>query len=131
MSKLSSRFFLAGLLLLSSALSHAQETLISNWNGVWIAEGTLFRIGILVEDGAMKVTQIESLGFEWTNEDGEIQGNIATVEVDYAGVKGTVQAELIDENTAIAFTASCMPDFMVMCVLSKDRQAIFRKVESN
>lgn len=98
---------------------------------MWIAEGTLFRIGILVEDGAMKVTQIESLGFEWTNEDGEIQGNIATVEVDYAGVKGTVQAELIDENTAIAFTASCMPDFMVMCVLSKDRQAIFRKVESN
>lgn len=98
---------------------------------MWNAEGTLFSIGIIIENGEMKVTQIESLGFEWTNENGKIDGNIVTVEVDYAGVTGTIRAELIDAKTAVAFAASCMPDFMVMCVLSKDRQAIFRKVESN
>lgn len=111
--------------------SYGQEAPTSQWNGVWNSEGTLFRIGIVIEEGEMKISQIESLGFEWTNQDGEINGNIATVEVDYAGATGTIQAELIDENTAVVFAASCIPDFMVVCLLSKDRQAVFRKVESN
>ena len=129
MTKTLTRLLLLSALLLFTPASLGQEE--SQWNGVWTAEGTLFRIAILVVDGSLKVTQIESLGFEWTNEDGEINGNIATVEIDYAGVKGTIQAELIDENTAVAFAASCTPDFMVVCLLSKDRQATFRKVESN
>lgn len=131
MSKLFVRIFLVKLVLLFALSSFGQEISPSQWNGTWNAEGTLFRIGIVIEDGLMKVTQIESLGFEWSNKDGNISGNIATIEIDYAGVVGIIQAELIDENTAIAFAASCLPDFMVMCVLSKDRQAIFRKVESN
>lgn len=131
MSKPATGFLFAIALLLASTVSYGQEALISRWNGVWNAEGTLFSIGIIIENGEMKVTQIESLGFEWTNENGKIDGNIVTVEVDYAGVTGTIRAELIDAKTAVAFAASCMPDFMVMCVLSKDRQAIFRKVESN
>ena len=131
MSKTVIRFLFAIQLLLASVASYGQEALISQWNGVWNAEGTLFSIAILIENDEMKVTQIESLGFEWTNENGKIDGNIATVEVDYAGVTGTIRAELIDANTAVAFAASCMPDFMVMCLLSKDRQAIFRRVESN
>lgn len=131
LSKIPTRILFAALLILAPMASYGQETQSSHWNGAWNAEGTLFRIGIVVEEGEMKVTQIESLGFEWTNQNGEINGNIATVEVDYAGVTGTIQAELIDENTAIVFAASCMPDFMVVCLLSKDRQAVFRKVESN
>jgi len=100
------------------------------WNGVWTAEGTLFRIGVEVENGEMKVTQIESLGFAWTNTDGKIEGNVVKVEVEYAGVTGTIQAELIDANTAVVFAATCLPEFMVVCALAKNRQAIFRKVEA-
>ena len=98
------------------------------WDGEWIAEGTLFQIGVTVENNTMKVVQIESMGQLWSNQDGSIEGNIARVEVEYAGAKGIIQAELIDDSTAVAFAASCLPDFMVVCVLAKDRQAIFKKV---
>ena len=53
------------------------------------------------------------------------------MEVEYAGVTGKIRAELVDPNTAVAFAASCLPDFMVVCMLSKDRQAVFRKVSEN
>ena len=132
MSNSTKRIFIAALLLFTSLVaSYGQDDVSTHWDGVWNAEGTLFRIAIVIEDGEMKVTQIESLGFEWTNENGKISGNIATVEVEYAGVTGTIRAELIDANTAVAFAASYMPDFMLMCALAKDRQAIFRRVESN
>ncbi|MEQ8312922.1 MAG: hypothetical protein RL839_14020 [Gammaproteobacteria bacterium] len=106
----------------------AQESSDSVWNGEWIAEGTLFRIGVSVEDGVMTVVQIESLGQIWSSQEGTIEGNIANVEVQYLGATGVIQAELIDENTAILHAASCAPDFMVVCTLSRDRQAIFKKV---
>lgn len=108
--------------------SAAQTATELQWDGEWIAEGTLFRIGVVVENNIMQVTQIESMGQIWTNEDGEVDGNVVRVKVDYAGASGIIQAELIDSETAIAFAASCLPDFMVVCALSKDRQAIFRKV---
>lgn len=123
-------FALAGALLVSSYAS-SQEDLSAHWEGVWGAEGTLFTIGISVVDGVLKVEQIESMGFEWTNKDGVIEGNIVRVEVDYAGVIGTIQAELIDPNTAVAFAAICKPEYMVVCALAKDRQAVFRRVTGN
>jgi len=46
-------------------------------------------------------------------------------------VTGTVQAELLNPNSAVAFAVTCLPDFMVVCLLSKDRQAVFRKVTKN
>ena len=127
--QLKSRFsiFLLSLLSLgfaSSALSQSE----TQWNGEWIAEGTLFRIGVSVAANMMQVTQIESMGQVWTNEDGEIEGNIVRVKVDYMGATGVIQAELLDATTAVAFAASCAPEFMVVCALSKGRQAIFKKV---
>ena len=112
--------------------SQAQEDLSASFNGVWTADGTIFTIGIAVEDGVLKITQMESLGFEWTNADGKLEGNVATIEVDYisAGVTGIIQVELIDANTAIAFGPTCTPDFMVACLLAKGRQAVFRRVEA-
>ena len=84
-----------------------------------------------IENEEFKVGQVESLGFEWTSENGKIDGNIVTVQIEYAGVSGTIQAELMSPNTAVAFAATCLPDFMVVCMLSKDRQAVFRKVIEN
>ena len=37
--------------------------------------------------------------------------------------------KLINQITAVAFAATCMPDFMVVCALAKNRQAVFKKVE--
>jgi len=116
--------------LLTAPLS-AQDEYSQHWNGEWIADGTLFTIDVSVENNVMKIRQIESLGFEWTSQNGKIEGNIMQVEVEYAGVKGIIQAELVDANTAIAFAATCLPDFMVVCALAKDRQAIFKKLEPN
>ena len=44
----------------------------SVWDGEWLAEGTLFRIGVTVEDNIMKVVQIESMGQIWSNRDGNV-----------------------------------------------------------
>ena len=88
----------------------------------------MFRIGVDVEGDRMSIRQIESLGFLWTSSDGRIDGNVVTVDVEYAGVKGTIQAELVGPSTAVAFAASCLPDFMVVCLLAKDQQAVFIKV---
>ncbi|HBP98860.1 MAG TPA: hypothetical protein DD672_00075, partial [Gammaproteobacteria bacterium] len=90
----------------------AQQLNQTDWDGEWLAEGTLFRIGVKVEDGILKVSQLESMGQVWNNEDGEIDGNVAKVKVDYAGASGIIQAELINADTAVLFAASCQPDFM-------------------
>jgi hypothetical protein len=112
-----------------SKLGLAQTIQPTDWNGEWIGEGTLFKIGISVDNNVIKVVQIESLGFVWTSLDGEVDGSIVRVNVEYAGVKGIIQAELINPTTAIAFAATCEPGFMVVCALAKDRQAVFKKVE--
>lgn len=110
---------------------YGQDDYSQHWNGEWVAEGTLFQIEVSIENNVAKVIQIESMGFEWTSQDGIVDGNIVLVEVEYAGITGVIQAELVDANTAIVFAASCLPDFMVVCVLAKGRQAIFKKVATN
>lgn len=117
--------------LLASANANAQEDLSAHWDGIWVADGTLFRIAVAAENGELKIRPLESLGFVWSSENGKIDGNVVTVEVEFAGAIGTVQAELVDPNTAVAIAATCLPDFMVVCLLSKDRQAVFRKVIQN
>ena len=114
-----------------SIFASAQEDLSAHWDGIWVVEGSLFSIVVAIEDDEFKVGQIESLGFEWSSENGILDGNVVTVEIEYAGVTGRIQAELVDPNTAVAFAATCLPDFMVVCLLSKDRQAVFRKIADN
>ncbi|GAB5499803.1 MAG: hypothetical protein PsegKO_21140 [Pseudohongiellaceae bacterium] len=118
------------LLLTGSSATHAQaeRSTDSRWNGQWLAEGTLFQISVTVNDGVMTVGEIESLGFVWDSQAGEVNGNVATIPVSYAGVSGIVQAELVDATTAVAVAASCMPEFMVVCTLTRNQQAVFRKV---
>ncbi len=125
------RLLVIALTLSPLASANAQEDLSAHWDGVWVVEGTLFSIAVTIEDEELKVQQVESLGFEWSNQNGKVEGNVVRVEVEYAGVVGTIQAELINATTAVAFAATCLPDFMVVCMLSKDRQAIFRKVSEN
>ena len=111
--------------------ANSQENLSAHWDGIWVAEGTLFSIVAAIENEELRVVQIESLGFEWSSENGKVDGNVVNIEIEYAGVTGTIQAELVDPNTAVAFAATCLPDFMVICMLSKDRKAVFKKAIAN
>jgi hypothetical protein len=115
---------------LTSLTGQAQDTLAEDWVGEWVADGTLFQIRVDVVDNVLKVTQIESMGFEWSSEDAELQGNAVEVAVDYqtGGVSGIIRAELLNKTTGVLSVKTCTPDFMVSCALSKGRQAIFRKV---
>ena len=61
--------------------SSAQTIQSTDWNGEWVGEGTLFKIGISVENNVMKVAQIESLGFVWTSQDGEVDGNLSLIHI--------------------------------------------------
>jgi hypothetical protein len=100
----------------------------ARWNGRWLAEGTLFEISVTVDNGVMTVAEVESLGFTWSSEPGEVTGRVARIPVSYAGVTGIVEAELRDDTTAVAVAASCMPEFMVVCALARNQQAVFRKI---
>ena len=113
-----------------SLVSFAQENLNDAWAGQWIAEGTPFQIKVEIEDNVLKVTSIESMGFEWTSEEATPNGNTVEVAVDYitGGVSGVIRAELLNETTGVLSVKTCTPEFMVSCALSKGRQAIFKKV---
>ena len=68
--------FIAFVCCLFSKAAYPQnsDTAAHKWNGEWGAEGTIFRIEVEIEGSRLVVHQIESLGFEWTNEAGEIEG---------------------------------------------------------
>jgi hypothetical protein len=130
--KRTARLLALGFFSLASVAGHGQDTLAEDWVGEWIADGTLFQIRVDVVDNVLKVTPIESMGFEWSSEDAELQGNTVEVAVDYqtGGVSGIIRAELLNETTGVLSVKTCTPDFMVSCALSKGRQAIFRKVSN-
>ena len=112
----------------AAAYGQFQNNSSYDWNGEWLAEGTIFRVRLEVEGSRLIVHQLESMGFDWTNEIGHLNENIATISVEYAGVKAIIQAEFFDETTASVSAASCIPDFMVICLLAKDQKAIFKKI---
>ena len=122
------RLLALALLLHFSLAAESAEDHSAFWNGVWIAEGALFSVEVAVKDGSVDIRQIESLGFQWSSSAGSVSGAILEFEVNYAGVSGVIRARLEEANKAIVFARTCQPDFMVVCLLAKDRQAIFRKV---
>ena len=126
--RVSVRVLTLALLLALGSQARAAEDYAQYWNGVWNAEGTLFSVEVTVVGGRVELRQLESLGFQWSSSAGTVAGSILEIEVDYAGVSGVIRARLEDANTAIVFARSCMPDFMVVCVLARDRQARFRKL---
>ncbi len=98
------------------------------WNGVWAAEGSLFAVEVTVTDGNVELRQIQSLGFQWSSSTGTVAGSILEVEVAYAGVSGVIRARLENPGTAVVSARTCLPEFMVVCALARDRRAVFRKV---
>ena len=118
-------------LLIAQAELYAQVFSEQVWEGRWVADGSLFEVRIEVENSVMTISQIESMGFVWQSKSAKVAGNIATVEVEYIGVTGIAQAQVISEDTAVVSALSCKPNYMVICLLTKDQQVIFRKTTTS
>ena len=90
---------LAILLLMSSFCSYAQppaQTLSPEaWEGVWNAEQTLITLRVVRSGDQFAVEPLETMGLLWVSRNGMINGNTATIEVEYQGVIGQVLVELI------------------------------------
>ena len=123
-----SRFLLLALLGLPLNQTLAADDPGNNWNGVWLAEGTFFSVGVTVRDNQIVVSEVESLGFEWTAKAGIVGGNVANIEVEYAGATAMIQVQLLDAGTATAKAVICRPEYLVVCALAADRQARFLRV---
>ena len=105
--------------------AQAQESQADAWNVTWLAQGTLFSVEVVVRDSSFRVNQVQSLGFVWSSKPGRIDGDRATMEVQYAGVTAVLLARLTGPDTAVVEAASCIPEFMLVCALAKGQQAYF------
>ncbi len=103
---------------------HGQE---GAWGGVWAAEDSPFVIRVIRSGNEFTVESIESMGLRWVARNGIINGDSATIEVEYQGVYGRVLVQLIDATTAVARAMSCQPDYHVICALVRNQQARFNK----
>ena len=109
----------------ASSQTSIDEMSTANWNGTWLAQGTLFSVAVTVQDGVFQVDDVQSLGFVWTSKPGTVSGSQATVEVSYAGATAMLLARLTGDGIAVVEAARCAPEFMVVCALAKGQQATF------
>ena len=117
----------------STAQAADSQNSPSSWQGLWIALGTPFALQLVqTAPGAeVKLQQVESMGFEWTATSVREQGDALLIDVDYAGVTGTVRVIRQSASTALASPLSCTPEYMVVCVLSKGQSAVFKLITSS
>ena len=107
-------------------LGQAQDQQTS-WQGLWTAAGTPFALRLVQRAAgeAIELEQIESLGFEWQATSIRENAGSLLIDIEYAGVTGTIQVQRQDQDTALAMPLNCTPEYMVVCVLSKGQQALF------
>ena len=65
------------------AQSCAQTSGVPQWSGIWNAEGSLLTLRVTHIDDQLHVEPVESLGFQWRNSVGQINGSSATIDVEY------------------------------------------------
>lgn len=111
-----------------SLAQSAGTSLTPQWSGIWNAEGSLLTLRVTHSEDQLHVEPVESLGFIWRNSIGHINGNSATIDVEYQGVVATVLVQLGEGGTAMVRPLSCQPDYHVVCALVQNQQARFRKV---
>lgn len=118
-------------LLALSGLGSEASAADERWLGVWQAKDSLFTLRLVAADDLLRVEPVETLGFQWRNSPGRINGDSATFNVEYQGVFATVHVQLGEEGTAIARPVSCRPDYHVVCALVQNQQALFKKVSES
>jgi len=97
------------------------------WDGVWTAEGTAFSIRVIRQDQRMLIAPVQSLGFVWNSGIGSINGDTATIEVEYQGARGTVVVTHDKRGIATARALNCLPETHLMCALARGQQVRFLK----
>lgn len=103
------------------------QGLESAWAGVWATQDSPFVIKVTRSGNQFMVESIESMGLEWEAGNGIINGDSATIDVEYQGVYSRVLVQLMDATTAVARAMSCQPDYHVICALVRNQQAQFNK----
>lgn len=127
LSALKTPLYTLSMLMLSSFVNEALAA-DARWLGVWQAKDTLFTLRVVARDEFLYLETVESLGFQWRNSPGRINGDSATFNVEYQGVFATVHVQLGEGGTAIARPVSCRPDYHVVCALVQNQQALFKKI---
>lgn len=117
----------AGLVSAQSEPRDEPATTESRWTGQWSAEGLTFVVQARASADRLEISPVESSGQGWVTSNGRISEDSATIEVEYQGVTATALIRLTENNTAIAQTLSCQPDYHVICTLARDQQARFHR----
>lgn len=120
---------LASLAFFASFNAFAQEDVTtSSWEGLWIADGSNFTLNLRQQDNQLHVQAVESLGFVWKNSVGIINGDTATIMVQYQGVTASILVRKDNIGKAIARPVNCRPDYHILCAMVQNQQAVFTKV---
>ncbi|MDP1929972.1 MAG: hypothetical protein Q8L60_00775 [Gammaproteobacteria bacterium] len=119
-----------GILLCAGSITTHAQTSTKVWSGVWQAQGTPFTLRVTRQNDQLHIEPVESLGFIWSNSVGKINGESATVEVNYQGVVGTILVQLGEGDTAMVRPLSCQPDYHVVCALVQNQQARFVRIDA-
>lgn len=114
-------------MLMLSSIAIEASAADERWLGVWQVKNSPFTLHVVVEDDMLQIRPVESLGFQWRNSPGRINGDSATFNVEYQGVLATVHVQLGENGTAIAKPLICRPDYHVVCALVQNQQALFTK----
>lgn len=120
-----------GVLALYSMASYAQQAEDSSWAGLWQADGSLFTLRVVSKENLLHVEAVDSMGMQWRNSAGRINGDSVSFDVQYQGVTATVLVKKAEKNIAIARPISCQPDYHLVCALVQNQQALFLKVDEN
>ena len=102
----------------ASGQTSADSSSATEWNGIWLAQGTFFSVAVTAQEGVFSVDEVQSLGFVWTSQPGNVNGSEATVQVSYAGATAKLLARLTGDGVAVVEAATCTPEFMVVCALA-------------
>lgn len=99
----------------------------SRWTGQWSAEGFAFVVQARASADHLQISPVEPPEQGWVTSNGRIREDSATIEVEYQGVTATALIQLMEDNTAIAQTLSCQPDYHFICTLARNQQARFHR----
>lgn len=124
-----SALYALAMLLITGVASQASVA-DERWLGVWQAKDTLFTLRVVARDEFLHIEPVQTLGFQWRNSPGRINGDSALFNVEYQGVLATVHVQLGEDGTAIARPVSCRPDYHVVCALVQNQQALFNKISA-
>ncbi|MGM0633793.1 MAG: hypothetical protein ACQETO_11565 [Pseudomonadota bacterium] len=113
--------------LCAASVQSQQDGETDDWTGQWSAEGLPFVVEARARDDRLAISPVMPTGQGWSTSNGRIGDDSATIEAEYQGVTARILIELVRDDTAIARTVSCRPDYHFVCTLARNQQALFHR----